>query len=250
MQLAIIFIIAVAGVVAFFAPTFKRIRRRVSNRSGKKGLKSNTKEAEHMHLRALKHEEYDDPLEMCREYNEALGFGGQEDLKFDLPTKGKLFDIGGTVFGSITVSGTRETRFRKREVDRKEQTYYIYLTASHMNLANGFCVMPGTSIPIGGKNTLSVLYGEAKQGLFEKSKPIIEIGDYIELENLYDTLFYEVTDTGILTKDDVDYLKIADGKDEIALLLYLPHRNNYIVFYGERITEEDFEDDDEYDEES
>lgn len=121
----------------------------------------------------------------------------------------------------------------------------LYLGASRDNLARGAAVLGNTSMPVGGENTNCVIAGHRGwQGIpmfleIEKLQP----GDLVQLDNLWDTLWYEVVEIKIISPDEIDAVKIQDGKDLLTLVTCHPYPHNYqrYVVYCQRVDPESTE---------
>lgn len=115
----------------------------------------------------------------------------------------------------------------------------LYLGASRNNLAKGAAVLGNTSMPIGGENTNCVIAGHRGwQGIpmfldIQNLQP----GDTVVLDNLWETLTYTVTEIRIIRPDEIDAVKIQDGRDLLTLVTCHPYPHNtqrYLV-YCERV---------------
>lgn len=124
----------------------------------------------------------------------------------------------------------------------------VYLGASSQNMALGAAQLGQTSIPVGGKNTNTVIAGHRGWNGADYFRYITELvpGDHITITNLWETLEYTVVGTRIISPDDVDAIKIQPDKDMITLFTCHPYasggRQRYLVFC-ERINNEIRKDD-------
>ena len=124
----------------------------------------------------------------------------------------------------------------------------VYLGASSQNMALGAAQLGQTSIPVGGKNTNTVIAGHRGWNGADYFRYITELvpGDRITITNLWETLEYTVVGTRIISPDDVDAIKIQPEKDMITLFTCHPYasggRQRYLVFC-ERINSEIRKDD-------
>lgn len=124
----------------------------------------------------------------------------------------------------------------------------VYLGASSQNMALGAAQLGQTSIPVGGKNTNTVIAGHRGWNGADYFRYITELvpGDRITITNLWETLEYAVVGTRIISPDDVDAIKIQPDKDMITLFTCHPYasggRQRYLVFC-ERINNEIRKDD-------
>ena len=77
-----------------------------------------------------------------------------------------------------------------------------------------------TSYPIGGNNTNTVIAahrGYARAEMF-KNLNQLEIGDKVYIKNFKEDLSYEVYDIKIISSNNIDVLKIEEGKEILTLL--------------------------------
>ncbi len=115
----------------------------------------------------------------------------------------------------------------------------IYLGASNNNMALGAVHLTGTSYPIGGNNTNSVI--AAHRG-FYKTRMFryidrIKIGDKLYINNFKETLVYQAVNIDIIDSKDINKLIIQDNRDMITIISCHPFPFNYqrYVVYFERI---------------
>lgn len=124
----------------------------------------------------------------------------------------------------------------------------VYLGASSQNMALGAAQLGQTSVPVGGKNTNTVIAGHRGWNGADYFRYITELvpGDRITITNLWETLEYAVVGTRIISPDDVDAIKIQPDKDMITLFTCHPYasggRQRYLAFC-ERINNEIRKDD-------
>ena len=118
-------------------------------------------------------------------------------------------------------------------------TLPIYFGASDENMRLGATQLTGTSYPIGGTNTNSVI--AAHRGFYktEMFRHIdkIKIGDKLIIRNPYNTLEYTAYKTMIIKPNEVNKLTIIDGEDMVTLISCHPFPNNYerYVVYFKRV---------------
>lgn len=111
----------------------------------------------------------------------------------------------------------------------------LYLGASYNNMSRGATQLGETSMPIGGINTSCVIAGHrgwngARYFLDIES---LSIGDRVFIDNLWETLEYSVSEIKIINPDDIDAVKIQDGKDMVTLFTCHPYWDStyrYAVF--------------------
>ncbi|EJT5915088.1 class C sortase [Clostridium perfringens] len=114
----------------------------------------------------------------------------------------------------------------------------IYYGTSVDILKKGVGVLDGTSLPVGGENTHSVLSahtGLANQKLFTDIDKLKD-GDVFYLHILKKDLAYKVNQIKVVHPDEIDELKISNGKDYVTLLTCYPYGINTerLLVRGER----------------
>ncbi len=115
----------------------------------------------------------------------------------------------------------------------------VYEGVGELQLQKGAGLLPGTSYPVGGSSTHSVITGH--RGLptakLFSDLPDVKMGDKFYVEVLGDTLAYEVKDIRVIEPIEVDQLRIVPDKDEITLLTCTPYMVNShrLIVTGERI---------------
>ncbi|MDZ5255184.1 class C sortase [Clostridium sp. LIBA-8841] len=114
----------------------------------------------------------------------------------------------------------------------------IYFGTSVDTLKKGVGVLEGTSIPIGGVNTHSVLSahtGLTNQKLFTDIDKLKE-GDIFYLHVFKKDLAYKVDQIKVVNPNQIDDLKIVNGKDYVTLLTCYPYGVNTerLLVRGER----------------
>lgn len=114
----------------------------------------------------------------------------------------------------------------------------IYFGTSVDILKKGVGVLEGTSIPVGGINTHSVLSahtGLTNQKLFTDIDKLKE-GDIFYLHVFKKNLAYKVDQIKVVSPNQIDDLKIVNGKDYVTLLTCYPYGVNTerLLVRGER----------------
>lgn len=115
----------------------------------------------------------------------------------------------------------------------------LFDTTNAELLENGATVLNGTSQPVGGASTHSVITGHRglpRRELFT-NLPDLKEGDIFLIRVLKKTLTYEVEDIQIVEPDETSSLKIQDGKDLITLITCTPYMVNShrLLVTGHRI---------------
>lgn len=120
----------------------------------------------------------------------------------------------------------------------------VYLGATDQNLANGAAHLSQTSLPIGGENTNCVIAGHRgwNGAYFFRYVPDLRKGDVVTLQNLWETLSYQVVETKIIAPSDVDAIRIQEGRELLTLLTCHPYasggKQRFLVIC-ERVYKED-----------
>ena len=126
-----------------------------------------------------------------------------------------LLDSGGGVMGTI--------RIPKISVKLP-----IYHGTSESALASGAGHLYGSSLPVGGRNTHTVLTGH--RGLVEAAMftrlDEMRVGDYFYIEVMGRTLGYQVDRITVIEPNDTSQLKIVPGEDRVTLMTCTPYGVN------------------------
>lgn len=168
----------------------------------------------------VKDEEVDDLIKNINKYNYDLFNGTAEN---ELPDYLNIHQ--GDVLGYIEIPS----------INIKLPIYYGTLVDI---LKKGVGVLEGTSLPVGGENTHSVLSahtGLANQKLFTDIDKLKD-GDVFYLHILKKDLAYKVDQIKVVHPDEIDELKISDDKDYVTLLTCYPYGINTerLLVRGER----------------
>lgn len=168
----------------------------------------------------VKDEEVDDLIKNINKYNYDLFNGTAEN---ELPDYLNIHE--GDVLGYI-------------EIPSINIKLPIYYGSSVDILKKGVGVLEGTSLPVGGENTHSVLSahtGLANQKLFTDIDKLKD-GDVFYLHILKKDLAYKVNQIKVVHLDEIDELKISDDKDYVTLLTCYPYGINTerLLVRGER----------------
>lgn len=143
-------------------------------------------------------------------------------------------DEGGSAQFEISEDTDGASVFAYIKIDKIHQTLPVYLGATNEHLNKGVAVIQGTSVPVGGENTNSVIAGHT--GMVRKfftDLPELKPGDVIEITNRWETLYYKVTGNKLIWPDQEEYLAVVTGKDIITLLTCYhgtPENDRLLVF--------------------
>ena len=111
----------------------------------------------------------------------------------------------------------------------------IYLGATMEHLARGAAQLSISSMPIGGVNTNCVLAGHRgwQGALHFRHIELLEVGDEIQLTNLWEVLKYRVVEIKIIQPWQAEELLIQEGRDLLTLVTCHPYgsggKYRYIV---------------------
>lgn len=178
---------------------------------------------------------YPELLDMLEAYNRELYEDDQSKLSSLAATEqpGVLFSVSGQardVFGVLSIP-------------KLEMEMPLYLGATDKHMADGAAQLGQTSIPIGGENTNAVIAGHRgyNGAPYFRYVPELQVGDSVNITNLWGTLHYKVVETRIIQPNDIDAIKIQPGRDLITLLTCHPYasggRQRFLVIC-ERMEEE------------
>ena len=123
------------------------------------------------------------------------------------------------------VSGQQGDMFGVISIPGIELEMPLYLGATEAHMAEGAAQLGKTSIPIGGENTNAVIAGHRgyNGAPYFRYVPELQIGDSVNITNLWGTLHYRVVETKIIQPNDIDAIKIQPGRDLITLLTCHPY---------------------------
>lgn len=158
-------------------------------------------------------------------YNNESATLGSTDLSI-LQEYDKILDIGNGIMGSV-------------DIPKISVNLPIYHGTKEEVLSSGAGHVQGTSLPVGGETTHSVLTahrGLPSSRLFTRLDELVE-GDmfFINIQN--NTLAYKVFKIETISPEQVEYLKIEEGKDLVSLVTCTPYGINThrLVVTGERV---------------
>ena len=148
---------------------------------------------------------YQELLEMLEAYNREL----YED------DQSKLSSLAATEQPGVpfSVSGQAGDVFGVLSIPKLELEMPLYLGATDKHMADGAAQLGQTSIPIGGKNTNAVIAGHRgyNGAPYFRYVPELQIGDCVDITNLWCTLHYKVVETKIIQPNEIDAIKIQPG---------------------------------------
>ena len=210
-------VLAVAGFFVLLWPVFTGYR-----------LQTNTDEAAQSFLEERKPEQqYPELLAALQEYNRQLYAEKQCNLT-DL-------EACEEPAADLTTYGVADEIIGFLEIPAMELIMPVYLGASDAHLAAGAAVLGNTSAPIGGDNTNCVIAGHRGWRGADYFRHIdrLQMGDTVQLTNLWETLTYTVTDIQVIQPHEAEKIKIQPNRDLLTLLTCHPYasggRQRYVV---------------------
>ena len=172
----------------------------------------------------------EETLTKATEYNEILfeSFTSLSSDKLNILSEesyNEILNMGNGIMGSI-------------EIPSINVNLPIYHGTSDEVLSAGVGHLNGSSLPIGGLNTKSILTahrGLPSSKLFTRLDELVE-GDLFFIRVLNETLAYKINDIEVIEPEDVAGLEIEEGKDLVSLITCTPYGLNThrLVVTGER----------------
>lgn len=186
-------------------------------------------------------------LAAAKVYNGALISGAQLLPNHRIPSgSGKLSAAGGTIesggrswtYDQI-LSADSTGLIGKIQIPKIDVDLPIYHGTSDATLLKGAGHLEGTSLPIGGKSTRTVITahrGLASAELFTRLNEVKK-GDTFTLQVFGKTLMYRVINTRVIDPKDTAAIKAVKGKDLATLITCTPLGINTqrILVTGERV---------------
>lgn len=190
----------------------------------------------------------EDKLTAARAYNKKLAESGQ-------PILGEAVDPFAAAQGGSQASGEDSASKKDKEyqsllntgngvmgtikVPKQSINLPIYHGTSEEALASGAGHLYGTSLPVGGKSTHSVITGHrglVEALMFTRLDEVKE-GDFFYIEVMGETLGYKVDRISVILPDDTSKLKIVPGEDRVTLMTCTPYGVNThrLLISGHRV---------------
>lgn len=129
--------------------------------------------------------------------------------------------------------------FAALEIPKLDLTIPIYLGSSDDILMKGIGQVEGSSLPLGGNSTHTVLAGHRGMATMFRDIDDLHEGDVLYIHGNTGTLKYLVTQQRVIYPDETSSLEIEEGKDLITLLTCHPFRYNYqrLLIHAKRAEE-------------
>lgn len=190
----------------------------------------------------------EDKLTAARAYNKKLAESSQ-------PILGEAVDPFAAAQGGSQASGEDSASKKDKEyqsllntgngvmgtikVPKQSINLPIYHGTSEEALASGAGHLYGTSLPVGGKSTHSVITGHrglVEALMFTRLDEVKE-GDFFYIEVMGETLGYKVDRISVILPDDTSKLKIVPGEDRATLMTCTPYGVNThrLLISGHRV---------------
>ncbi len=103
----------------------------------------------------------------------------------------------------------------------------------------GAAQLTETSMPIGGNNTNMAVVAHRGYSYAKMFREIekLKIGDEIFITNFWETMTYKVERIEVISPDEIDKIRIQEGKDMVTLVTCHPYPHNYqrYLVYCERV---------------
>lgn len=180
----------------------------------------------------------EEQLTLAREYNNALSSGARLEANSHVPTGNGQTSNTVLDYSSLLLAGKSGLMGRIR-VQKIDVDLPIYHGTSDVTLLAGIGHLEGTSLPVGGVGTRTVLTGHRGLAEAEMFTRLDEIGinDTFTLEVFGETLTYRVIDTQVIEPEETEALRADPTKDLATLVTCTPlgintHR---ILVTGERV---------------
>lgn len=130
-------------------------------------------------------------------------------------------------------------QFAALELPKLNLEIPIYLGTTETILAKGIGQVDGSSLPIGGASTHTVLAGHRGMGTKAMFRNLdeYEVGDMFYLHTLAGKSEYEVYEVEVILPHETNNLLIEEDRDLASLITCHPYRANShrLVIHGERV---------------
>ena len=168
-------------------------------------------------IEELKPEDYSDLFQVAQAYNQAL-----YETDFPLTDYKKVAGY----LDTLKVAGTSVMGYL--QIDRINLELPIFHTTQDKVLNSGVGHLEGSSLPIGGESTHSIL--SAHRGLpsakLFTDLDRLELGDTFTITIFNEVFTYQVDHIKVIQPNEIDDLVIVDGKDYCTLLTCTPYGIN------------------------
>lgn len=176
--------------------------------------------------------EQEEIMKRAKDYNDNLVFGLTEDPftkspeHMDINYASQLSVVDSDVMGFLAIPNINVR-------------LPIYHGTSKEVLDKGCGHMEGSSLPIGGVDSHSVITGHTGLPTAMMLTDIIKLadGDIFYLEVLGSVMAYRVYDISVVEPEDISWFKPVSGKDVVSLLTCTPYgvNSHRLIVTGERV---------------
>ncbi|MDU5913784.1 MAG: class C sortase [Anaerococcus vaginalis] len=199
------FILILFGLITLAFPFSRRIYSNIENKQNIQRVIEAQK----------KDEKFDQVEEKAKEYNEIVK---NSDISMVDPFTSKNL-------GSVNILDNQDEIFAYLVIPKINVNLPIFLDASYDHMLKGVGQVSGTSIPVGGKSTRSVLAGH--RGWWTDIF-LLYVNDLVEGDRFYikrgeKTLTYEVFSKEVISPYDWEKLRVVDGEDIVTILTCTPY---------------------------
>lgn len=177
-------------------------------------------------------------LRRAREYNSKLSSGAIYEANTNIPTShGETSDASQDYWDQLKVNDDGlMARLRIKKIDLDLPVYH---GTEDVTLLKGLGHLRGTSLPVGGKGTRSVITGHRGLASAEMFTRLDEVGkgDTFTIEVFDEILTYKVVDKIVVNPDETKKIAAVPGKDLMTLITCTPLGINTqrILVTGERV---------------
>ncbi len=180
----------------------------------------------------------------ARDYNAALDAGAVLGANERIPTGSGSLGSGSLSSGALEYNSLLSVNdsglMGRIKIDKIDVDLPIYHGTSDAVLFKGIGHLEGTSLPVGGESTHSVLTGHrglADATLFTNLDRV-GVGDQFVIEVFGEVLTYQVVSSQVVEPDDTESLGVVRGEDLVTLVTCTPLGINSqrILVTGERVT--------------
>ena len=178
--------------------------------------------------------------ELAQQYNEAIQPGSRPD---DAYSRDAILEASRNYEDQLNLAGDGIMGYVEIPLIRVNLPIYHGTASETLDVGIGHLL--GSSLPVGGESTHSVLTahsGMAGQKMFSDIDQLEE-GDVFYLQILGETLAYQVDAIHVVLPHDTTYLGITQGKDQCTLVTCTPFGVNThrLLVRGSRIPYEEAE---------
>ncbi|AWE41459.1 hypothetical protein DDD63_00285 [Actinobaculum sp. 313] len=177
-------------------------------------------------------------LRLAYEYNDALRAGAILEANSNVPTGSGSSENESLDYNSMLRANSTGLMARLR-ISAIDLDLPVYHGTSDQTLLKGVGHLEGTSLPVGGESTRSVLTGHRglAQATMFTNLDRLKVGDTFTIEIFDEVLTYRIYDKKVVEPTETEALRVEEGRDLVTLVTCTPlgintHR---ILVTGERV---------------